>query len=338
MRRASYAKDPTTFFRGRDGHKASTGEFLEAMQAAGLNSQRKQSEYVGYVVTFIDHIIEQHYSAKEDHGAARPIVSNPLDRIARQGSLQETVRNPLPYRYIQQLRQLLCPYAHGSGQQDSQEASVKSTSWASRHFRDWSWAQDNLFYTWFEVEPEIIDRDDPDCVWRTKEVKRKNGRVTIHQMWSPATAMLLFVKLHLPLRTYQVRFLDSGEADTWRYEGGRWVPNAHSFTHGSEKRPYAKGIFRRTYDAMTETYATALYVSTNKTADQNKDEVDRGYTIPWQHEELLYWLEKLRNWQEKYNPITGPVSAITLKIKHTKHIKSQAYRATITLAGRRQLL
>ncbi|WP_209077014.1 VPA1269 family protein [Pseudomonas aeruginosa] len=34
--------------------------------------------------------------------------------------------------------------------------------------------------------------------------------------------------------------------------------------------------------------------------------MDRGYTIPWQHEELLYGLEKLRNWQEKYNPITAP--------------------------------
>src|SRR5690606_3434247 len=153
------------------------------------------------------------------------------------------------------------------------------------HFRDWSWAHDNTTFTWFEVEPEVIDRSDPDCVWRTKIVLRKGKKVIIYKMWSPVTAMVLFVKLHLPLRTYQVRFLDSGEADTWRYEGGRWVANTHLFAYGSTKRPFAKGVFRRTYDTMMETYATALFVSTNKTADQNKNEVDRGYTIPWQHEE-----------------------------------------------------
>ncbi|MDI5891112.1 integrase family protein [Halomonas rhizosphaerae] len=323
MRHASYARDVTAFFRGHARHRASSEEFVEVMQAAGVNSQEFQAKYVNHVAAFIDHVIEQHYSAEDDHGVARPIISNPFERIARQGSTQETVRNPLPYRYIQQLRQILCPYDLGSGQEEPQEGFAESAPWANRHFRDWSWAHANVFYAWFEVEPEIIDRDDPDCVWRTKVVTREGKKATIHQMWSPITAMLLFVKLHLPLRTYQVRFLDSGEADTWRYEDGRWASNAHPFAYGSKKRPYAKGVFRRTYDAMTETYATALYVSTNKTVDQNKNEVDRGYTIPWQHEELLYWLEKLRNWQEKYNPIPAPVSASTLKRKHTKHVKSE---------------
>ena len=45
--------------------------------------------------------------------------------------------------------------------------------------------------------------------------------------------------------------------------------------------------------------STGLYISTNKTADQNKDQFERGYEIPWQNETVLYWLEKLRNWQEK---------------------------------------
>ena len=74
---------------------------------------------------------------------------------------------------------------------------------------------------------------------------------------------------------------------------------------------------------MTESYATGLYVSTNKTADQNKDELQRGYTIPWQHEELLYWLEKLRNWQEKYNPINRLVSGTELKRSHIGAAKSK---------------
>lgn len=323
MHYASYASDVTACFKGHAGHRVSSEEFVEAMRTAGVNSQMHLAKYVNHVTAFIDHIIKHYYRAENEHGVARPIVSNPFERVAKQGAAQETVRNPLPYRYIQQLRQILCPYAHGSAQRESEESAAHRPPWEDRNFRDWSWAHDNVFFAWFEVEPKVIDRSDPDCVFRTKVVTRKNEKVTIYQMWSPVSAMALFVKLHLPLRTYQVRLLDSGEADTWRYEGGRWVANTHPFAYGSKKRPFAKGVFRRTYDAMTETYASALYVSTNKTADKNKNEVDRGYTIPWQHEELLYWLEKLRNWQEKYNSITAPVSASTLESKHTKHVKSE---------------
>ena len=74
---------------------------------------------------------------------------------------------------------------------------------------------------------------------------------------------------------------------------------------------------------MTEEYSTGLYVSTNKTADQNKDELQRGYTIPWQHEELLYWMEKLRNWQEKYNPVDRLVEGKELKRSHVGKAKSK---------------
>ena len=76
-------------------------------------------------------------------------------------------------------------------------------------------------------------------------------------MWSPVTAMLALVKLHLPLRTYQIRFLDSGEADTWRYQDGLWVTNeAHDFAMGTSKRPYAKGVFKRISDSMSGGHST----------------------------------------------------------------------------------
>ena len=117
--------------------------------------------------------------------------------------------------------------------------------------------------------------------------------------------------------------LDSGEADTWRYESGHWKLNdKHDFALGSEKRPFGKGIFRRIHDTMTGQYSTGLYVNTNKTADQNKDELERGYIIPWQNEEVLYWLEKLRNWQEKYNPIANPTDCAALLHKHIGARKS----------------
>lgn len=324
MRHVAYAKDVTAFLNGQAGHRASSLEFVEAIKAAGTNPQHTLARYVNHIATFVDYVIEQKYSTKNNRGEAVPIVSNPLEYFARPQATQETVRIPLPFRYIQLVRQILCPYAHGSGQKDPSESFVNSAPWAKCHFRNWSWAHENALFSWIEVAPEVIDHDDQDCVWRTKVIIRDSKRITIHQLWSPAVAMALFVKLHLPLRTYQVRFLDSGEADTWRYEGGRWVANPHPFAYRNVKRPYAKGVFRRTYDAMTETQGTALYVSTNKTADQNRNDGDRGYIIPWQHEELLYWLEKLRNWQEKYNPIIAPTSATTLGPRHTGAIKSSS--------------
>ncbi len=197
-----------------------------------------------------------------------------------------------------------------------------------RHFKHWIWAQEQSGKghqggDWFEVDSKLIDESDPDCVWRTKKVIRKNKRITVYQIWSPVKAMAIFIKLHLPLRTYQVRMLDSGEADTWRYEKGLWKLNKkHSFALGSEKRPFVKGVFHRIYDSMLGSYSTGLYINTNKTADRNKNEFERGYIIPWQNEEVLYWLEKLRNWQEKYNPIDKPTDCTTLLLKHTIDKKS----------------
>jgi hypothetical protein len=324
VRKIPYAKEPLSFFSGRNGHRACTNEFVEEIRAAGVKSQTAQADYVACLIAFINYIIDQHYCTQDDKSIAQPNVSNPFSRMLKPSPIQETVRNPLPYRYIQQLRGILCPYSSGDLKEISRQKKGQCVPWRGRHFRHWSWAQESVAASWFEVDPSLIDRDDPDCVWRAITVTRGGEKVSIHQIWSPVVAMALFVKLHLPLRTHQVRFLDSGEADTWRYDDGHWVLNRHAFTYGNKKRPFAKGVFRRIYDAMAESYTTGIYVSTNKTADQNRDPLDRGYTIPWQHEELLYWLEKLRNWQEKYNPINKPVSAVDLKIIHTKRVVSKA--------------
>ena len=47
----------------------------------------------------------------------------------------------------------------------------------------------------------------------------------MYELWCPASAVALYLKLELPLRTAQVRWLDSGEADLWRYQNGYWVKN-----------------------------------------------------------------------------------------------------------------
>ncbi|WP_194842624.1 VPA1269 family protein [Endozoicomonas sp. OPT23] len=49
---------------------------------------------------------------------------------------------------------------------------------------------------------------------------------------------------------------------------------------------------------------------------------ERGYTLPWQNEDVLYWLNRLRNCQERYNPIENPVDCTTLERRHTGSKKS----------------
>ena len=163
--------------------------------------------------------------------------------------------------------------------------------------------------------------NDPDCVWRRKKTKPKGkpAKVTT-QMWSPVRTMVLFIKLHLPLRTYQVRMLDSGEADTWSYKNNSWVKNEGRLTNASSSKLYEKGVFKRIYDQYSAIYTAGLFINTNKTSDT---EVDSGYVIPWNNQEVLYWLEKLRNWQVKYNPIEGPTHCKKLSKKHLGTTKSE---------------
>ncbi|OOE93630.1 integrase [Salinivibrio sp. AR647] len=320
------------FLKGYQGHKCSSEE-LEKLVRKTQSSHEQIQIGVNYPCDFIDFVIEKVFSEEDDYGNLVPLAQNPLSKIKRQDSRAETVRAPLPYRYIQDLRQILSPLPDKTElaviEQNLKDDESLLPAYHYRHFKHWAWAQ-QAGSNWFEVEPELIDKTDPDCVWRIKEVTREGNKITVHQIWSPVKAMVIFMKLHLPLRTYQVRMLDSGEADTWRYEQGQWVLNSkHEFVLGSEKRPFGKGIFRRIHDTMTGLHSTALYINTNKTADQNKDELELGYIIPWQNEEVLYWLEKLRNWQEKYNPITKPTNCTTLLKKHIGKKKSKTQLESI---------
>lgn len=331
---APYATDIKLFFTGKNGHVCSSEEFSECLRNKGITDYRALADHPNSILKFLDYLIEECFSEIDDKGNLLPLVVNPFKKLKKQAPETETVRIPMPYRYIQDLRQILCPLPQQAElsviEQNLKDGERLHPAYHYRHFKHWTWAQQHTGEgriqggDWFEVESELIDKSDPDCVWRAKAVTRNNKKITIYQIWSPVKAMVIFIKLHLPLRTYQVRMLDSGEADTWRYEQGQWHLNdKHDFVIGSVKRPFGKGVFRRIHDSMTGNYSTGLYINTNKTADQNKEDLDRGYIIPWQNEEVLYWLEKLRNWQEKYNSIKKPTCCTKLLKKHTNASKSQ---------------
>jgi hypothetical protein len=273
-------------------------------------------KYNNCIQEFLQWVLERHFSKPDEHGrpVQLPDYHNPVRRRSRSRLMSpvETVRTPLPYRFIRDLREILAP---------------------GRHFRDWLWAIQarearqkgggGRYGDWYEVDPARVDPNDPDCVFRARTVIRDNDSITITQLWSPVRSAALLVKLTLPLRTYQVRMLDSGEADTWRYSACSWALNKTPLAGGDLRQPIRRGVFRRVEDPDTRGIYTALYINTNKTADIGKDGNDLGYVIPWQHEQLLYWLEKLRNWQEKYNPIDALTSWDELEVKHLGQTKSE---------------
>lgn len=243
---------------------------------------------------FLDYVLENYFSVDDDDGNrvvspafcnSFPPLPGAVDSNHAGGNRDESNKLVLPHYFITRLRHLLCPlYA--------------------KNFTDWTWSQSaedtNSGGGWFVVPLELIDKTDPDCVWRSRvtsqhEQKKFGYSKSVYEMWSPVRAVALYLKLQLPLRTYQVRMLDSGEADTHRYAKGEWVRNASPLAKGNDRNPYQRGVFRQMTDEIKHRRMTGLFINTNKTADKGKDEWSKGYSIPWEHPEVLYWLEKLRN-------------------------------------------
>jgi hypothetical protein len=260
--------------------------------------------YNNHARAFLQWVLETRFSEPDDYGnpIVLPAYRNPITVRSESGNTarpQESVHSPLPYRFICEVRDILA---------------------SGRSFKDWGWAHQAIggrvtgkSGDWFAVPESAIDLQDPDCVWRYRFTKAGLRRV---EMWSPARAVALLVKLTLPLRTHQVRMLDSGEADTWQYASDGWRLNEGPLASGDLRRPVGRGVFRRTEDYETGEVRTALYINTNKTADIRRGRAELGYVIPWQHVELLYWLEKLRTWQTKFNQLEKPVDWTELKVKH----------------------
>ena len=281
---------------------------------------------------FIEWVLLRICSEEDDFG--EPVVQwqlfrNPIPELSAEGMPKKTqsVKATLPYGYITQLRKLLA---------------------CGPNFSDWKWAQAALGERrttddgeiipgagsdWFEVTWAQIDKNDPDCVWRERRgVDPKTPLVL--EMWSPVRWVALLHKLQTPPRLFQVRVLDSGEGDTWRYFEGQWELNEGRLKRGTQRQPVANGVFRRVEDPINNAVYASLYYNTNKTKDAKLAGTEKGFEVPWPdiasspiEDQPYYWLEKLRNWQEKYNPVTQLTSWQELP-KHTfGNEKSEESRA-----------
>ena len=285
------------------------GALLPDFYQTACPNSRHGVSYNNVIHSFLNFVLLRDFShaADDGHPVVSPAYRNPVALRSKSGAPRhdESVHSPLPYGYIDELRKMLA---------------------AGPNFGDWNWAHSAIGREvgkkgapapdWFPVSEAEIDRHDPDCVYRVRPRSKKYGGPVL-EMWCPVRWVALLVKLLVPLRTFQVRMLDSGEADTWRYEKGNWVLNTNRLAEGSERRPLQQGVFRRANPLRDgEEVSTVIYINTNKTADLAKSGPNKGYVMAWPHQELIYWLEKLRSWQEKYNPIVRRTAWTELDGRH----------------------
>jgi hypothetical protein len=235
----------------------------------------------------------------------------------------ESVRTTLPYGYIEELRTMVaegpnfCDWKWAQGALGKSQADVvKGLPRHRASDNDAADERDKIAPIWFEVDSKLIDKADPDCVWRVRkrvvasERGRRRGKTeTVYEIWSPVRWVALLVKLQLPLRASQIRMLDSGEADTWCWQGGGWTINNSKLALGCESSPYANGVFLQPAGLTDGDAEVLLHINTNKTADIGKEGNQKGYNVPWLvggplHQDPFYWFEKLRRWQQKYNPLS----------------------------------
>ncbi|MDN5114884.1 VPA1269 family protein [Aliarcobacter butzleri] len=169
---------------------------------------------------------------------------------------------------------------------------------------------------YLRILEEIITEDD------YKWPKTLKNEWIIHnneRIWSPVTTYLILLKLKTPIRTYQLRYLDSGEGDKFYFDYDTWNWKINSNAIYKYQKDY-KGVLRKIIDNNTQNELVGLYINTNKTKDSNSDL--KGYTIPWENKEVIEIISDLMKWQKRYNPVTKPYKWVDIKdIQLTKRSK-----------------
>lgn len=208
--------------------------------------------------------------------ATLPGYENPItENQEKRKRPNETPRDPMPMPLVRRLAELLTE-------------------------NNFQWAREYGVSRWNRKGGDYIN------VWNAKTKQQE-------QVWSPVRAISILVKLKLPPRTFQVRVLDSGEADRETFYGTAkgWGPNVHPLAK-SNKAGARRGVFYKHIDQDGSIY-TFLYFNTSKTGDIGKDANEQGYVMQWQHPEVLDALAYLRDWQMKYNPIHAPTPWTSIK-------------------------
>ena len=294
-------------------------QFIEA-QAESL-----RRPYHSAIAAFFGWLLDEHCTdADMDERIVLADFRNPFQTVLAgfADSLQayrpnQSTKPPLGYEYILRARNFLVP----NGEQVLQ---TRPSLTDLPHLQDFFATRAD----WIYVDETLIDRDDPNCIWREvkadRKMKDKREVVNSYQIWSPVRFVALYTLLRFPLRGQQILWLDSGEADNEiavlnaEHGGIRWEKNTGPLAgKGSKKRRPQAAVQRGDKDAAK------LYVTTNKTGRQ-----EGGYEVPWIPDDLLYWFLLLRDWQAKYNPLKEPTRWSDIKLRAETNEKILQARGT----------
>jgi hypothetical protein len=219
--------------------------------------------------------------AQDENGDVLSGFRNPVSEDSYVPVLRrpaQTHRRPIPQKFVR----LLCEILDEEDEVDC-NGHVIRTSWAKSLEAD--------YFTW---------RDEKGSVSR---------------IWSPVRRDLIRLRFELPIRTFQARMLDSGEGDAevYRPELGGWTTNGGPWASSRVgRRP--QGFVRQMLDEELGQQFNGLYVTTNKTQDRAAaGEDDYGYEVPWENPKILSIFCSLRDWQEKFNPLTRPMTRADVK-------------------------
>lgn len=162
---------------------------------------------------------------------------------------------------------------------------------------------------WLAILQDILTREDfrwPKETFRKvdwlRTIDSETGKTTL--VWNPVRTYLVLLKLLFPLRTHQARMLDSGEGDREVLDAKTrlWVANPRSVNELNDKQ----GVLRRIWDIERGSWFTGIYLNTNKTQDRVSGEIDRGYVVPWENQQVIKLALDLRDWQIRFNPLSEP--------------------------------
>lgn len=140
---------------------------------------------------------------------------------------------------------------------------------------------------------------------RFHETVELDGRA--HTVYCPVIPSLFLVMLEVPLRMAQIRRLDTGEGDAYHFnaETMEWEKNTGPLAgYWEEKlqvgksRTDTRGYSRELEDEIKP--VVGLNITTNKTG--------KPYVVPWFVPKVHQILWDLRKWQEKFNPISAPIT------------------------------
>lgn len=272
VQRLELSDRPEVFFANNE---LARSEFVTLMEAQG--ERGGQGSFLKAMTEFADHIIKEKLTAVDPETGEVVVafgISNPFLNFGPTSELGssrygETSKPALTYSFVRGLREWIIPKT-ANNFSELEHLHVFEADW-------------------FEIDPANIDPTDPDCVYRME-----NGRAKI---WTPMNWLHSYALASVPARGRQLGYNDSGEADAEipQYVDGKivWVKNTSPLAGKQKKQK--QGFVKHYREGF------GMHFTSNKSSIAHS-----GYSVAWMPLELAKWVIRLRDWQQKYNPINRP--------------------------------